>query len=89
MTTYVIEISNPRHSDGKPYERVEVEGSKAFLKRLGGELGRSPFAAEMAFLAGGAKLKRVDQQTGRTVTAYKKREVEEQVAVEASGEAAA
>jgi hypothetical protein len=88
MTTYVTEISNPRHSDGKPYERVEVEDSKVFLKRLGKEIGRSLVTAELLFLVGGAKLKRVDQETGRTVTAYKQREVAEPAAVEASGEAA-
>lgn len=88
MTTYVIEISNPRHSDGKPYERVEVDDSKVFLKRLGKELGRSLVTAELLFLSVGKKLQRVDQRTGRTVTAYKKREIDEPVAVEASGEAA-
>jgi hypothetical protein len=89
MTTYVIEISNPRHSDGKPYERVEVEGSKALKKRMRAELGRPLTAVEELFIGCGAKLWRVDQQTSRTVTAYKQREVEQPVAVEASGEAAA
>jgi hypothetical protein len=88
MTTYVIEISNSRHPDGKPYERVEVDSPKELVDRLKKELGRPVLAAEALFVGGGAKLKRVDQKTGRTVTAYKQRGVEEPVAVEASGEAA-
>jgi hypothetical protein len=79
MTTYVLEISNPRVSDGKPYERSEVE-THQLRRHLSRELGRELTSAELVFITGGAKFTHEDQTTGRTITAYRKAEKRSEVA---------
>lgn len=73
MTTFVIEISNPSKTNGDPYERSE--GSLGEItKRLRREVGRPLTKAERIFLSCGARVRHEDQETGRTVTAFKKLE---------------
>ncbi len=72
--TFVIETSNPRCSNGKPYERSEVEPGD-FVFRICRELGRPLTKVEQVFLKRGAQIRHEDQRTGRTLTAYRKVEV--------------
>jgi hypothetical protein len=72
--TFVIETSNPRCSNGKPYERTEVEPGD-FVLRLCKELGRPLTKPEQLFLKRGAQIRHEDQRTGRTITAYRKSKV--------------
>lgn len=71
MSLFVLEVSNPRCTNGAPYERSELEPGQLVL-RLCEQLGRSLTKAEAVFLKYGARFTHEDQRTGRTLTAYRK-----------------